>query len=115
MVDFLSSKIIEITGFELQKLKVSLQKANQQNWQLAQANSHMLAVSYLYPSIFFFKNFFLPFLARYSDKCRFALQDLNLGKDRVSSLNMFFFSFIRSLVGNFKFETDFTFRFHDCK
>ncbi|ONK70957.1 uncharacterized protein A4U43_C04F3250 [Asparagus officinalis] len=37
------NKIVEITGTELQKLKISLQKANQQNWQLAQANSHMLA------------------------------------------------------------------------
>ncbi|KAJ6821565.1 SHUGOSHIN 2-like isoform X1 [Iris pallida] len=37
------NKIVEISGMELQKLKFSLQKANEQNWQLAQANSQMLA------------------------------------------------------------------------
>ncbi|XP_059625378.1 SHUGOSHIN 2-like [Cornus florida] len=37
------NKIIELSGFELQKLRVNLQKVQQQNWQLAQANSQMLA------------------------------------------------------------------------
>ncbi|RVW39025.1 SHUGOSHIN 2 [Vitis vinifera] len=38
-----SCKIIEVTGIELQKLRISLQKLQQQNLQLAQANSQMLA------------------------------------------------------------------------
>ncbi|GMG99443.1 hypothetical protein Nepgr_001283 [Nepenthes gracilis] len=37
------NKIIELSGIELQKLRVNLQKAQQQNCQLAQANSEMLA------------------------------------------------------------------------
>lgn len=37
------NKIIEVTGIELQKLRISLQKLQQQNLQLAQANSQMLA------------------------------------------------------------------------
>lgn len=37
------NKIVEVSGMELQNLKFSLQKVTQQNWQLAQANSHMLA------------------------------------------------------------------------
>ncbi|KAK9168592.1 hypothetical protein Syun_000732 [Stephania yunnanensis] len=36
------NKIIELTGAELAKMKINLQKVQQQNWQLAQANSHML-------------------------------------------------------------------------
>ncbi|XP_019054496.1 PREDICTED: shugoshin-1-like isoform X2 [Nelumbo nucifera] len=37
------NKIIELSGFELQKLRMNLRKLQQQNWQLAQANSQMLA------------------------------------------------------------------------
>ncbi|KAK9124130.1 hypothetical protein Sjap_013732 [Stephania japonica] len=37
------NKIIELTGAELAKMKINLQKVQQQNWQLAQANSYMLA------------------------------------------------------------------------
>ncbi|KAJ6810068.1 SHUGOSHIN 2-like isoform X1 [Iris pallida] len=37
------NKIVEVSGMELQNLKFSLQKVTQQNWQLAQANSQMLA------------------------------------------------------------------------
>ncbi|XP_058223827.1 SHUGOSHIN 2-like [Rhododendron vialii] len=37
------NKIIEFTGIELQKMRVSLQKMQMQNWNLAQSNSHMLA------------------------------------------------------------------------
>lgn len=37
------NKIIEFSGIELQKLRVSLQKMQLQNWNLAQSNSHMLA------------------------------------------------------------------------
>ncbi|XP_040998268.1 shugoshin-1-like isoform X3 [Juglans microcarpa x Juglans regia] len=37
------SKIIELSRIELQKLRISLQKVQQQNLQLAQANSQMLA------------------------------------------------------------------------
>ncbi|OAY66509.1 Shugoshin-1, partial [Ananas comosus] len=40
-------KIIESGGVELQKLWLALQKAHQQNWHLAQANSHMLAELHL--------------------------------------------------------------------
>ncbi|KAL6980297.1 hypothetical protein U1Q18_021939 [Sarracenia purpurea var. burkii] len=36
------NKIIELTGIELQKLRVNLEKFQQQNLQLAQANSQML-------------------------------------------------------------------------
>lgn len=38
------SKIIELSGIELQKLRINLQKTKQQNFQLAQANNQMLAV-----------------------------------------------------------------------
>jgi hypothetical protein len=41
------SKIIELSGIELQKLRINLQKIQQQNLQLAQANSQMLAVPIL--------------------------------------------------------------------
>ncbi|XP_057979251.1 SHUGOSHIN 2 isoform X1 [Malania oleifera] len=37
------NKIIELSGLELQKLRIALQKVQQQNLQLAQANSQMLA------------------------------------------------------------------------
>ncbi|KAJ0101103.1 hypothetical protein Patl1_06013 [Pistacia atlantica] len=37
------SKLIELNGTELQKMKINLQKAQQQNLQLAKANSSMLA------------------------------------------------------------------------
>ncbi|XP_072994031.1 shugoshin-1 isoform X2 [Typha latifolia] len=36
------NKTIQLSSIELQKLRFALQKANQQNWQLAQANSQML-------------------------------------------------------------------------
>lgn len=37
------NKVIESNGIELQKLKISLQKIQLQNWNLAQANSLMIA------------------------------------------------------------------------
>ncbi|XP_010558152.1 PREDICTED: shugoshin-1-like isoform X2 [Tarenaya hassleriana] len=37
------NKIIELSGIELQKLRINLQKMQEQNFQLAQANSQMLA------------------------------------------------------------------------
>ncbi|XP_043699161.1 SHUGOSHIN 2-like isoform X2 [Telopea speciosissima] len=37
------NKIIELSGVELQKLRMNLQKLQQQNWHLAQTNSQMLA------------------------------------------------------------------------
>ncbi|CAK9164627.1 unnamed protein product [Ilex paraguariensis] len=37
------NKIIELSGIELQKLRVSLQKLQLQNWNLAQSNGHVLA------------------------------------------------------------------------
>ncbi|XP_064958157.1 SHUGOSHIN 2-like [Musa acuminata AAA Group] len=37
------NKIIELSSTELQKLQFELRKTSQQNWQLARANSHMLA------------------------------------------------------------------------
>uniref|UniRef100_A0A5B7AR69 Putative shugoshin-1 n=1 Tax=Davidia involucrata TaxID=16924 RepID=A0A5B7AR69_DAVIN len=37
------NKIIELSGIELRKMRVNLQKVQQQNLQLAQANSQMLA------------------------------------------------------------------------
>ncbi|CAL9050828.1 unnamed protein product, partial [Musa banksii] len=37
------NKIIELSSTESQKLQFELQKTSQQNWQLARANSHMLA------------------------------------------------------------------------
>lgn len=36
-------KIIEVTGIELQKLRINQQKMQEQNKQLAQSNSHLLA------------------------------------------------------------------------
>ena len=38
------SKTIELSGKELQRLRLNLQKVQKQNLQLAQANSQMLAV-----------------------------------------------------------------------
>ncbi|KAH0715394.1 hypothetical protein KY290_008366 [Solanum tuberosum] len=37
------NKIIELSGLELQKMRIHLQKMQLQNWNLAQSNSHMLA------------------------------------------------------------------------
>ncbi|GKV01300.1 hypothetical protein SLEP1_g13864 [Rubroshorea leprosula] len=37
------NKIIELSGMELKNMKVSLQKLQMQNWNLAQSNSQMLA------------------------------------------------------------------------
>ncbi|CAI9768544.1 unnamed protein product [Fraxinus pennsylvanica] len=37
------NKIIELSGIEIQNLRVSLQKMQLQNWNLAQSNSHMSA------------------------------------------------------------------------
>ncbi|XP_011089959.1 SHUGOSHIN 2 isoform X2 [Sesamum indicum] len=37
------NKIIELTGIEIQNLRTCLQKMQLQNWNLAQANTHMLA------------------------------------------------------------------------
>ncbi|XP_042475897.1 SHUGOSHIN 1-like [Macadamia integrifolia] len=37
------NKIIELSGIELQKLRMTMQKLQQQNWHLAQSNSQMLA------------------------------------------------------------------------
>lgn len=39
------SKLIEVNGIELQKMRINLQKAQQQNLQLAKENSSMLAVN----------------------------------------------------------------------
>lgn len=39
-----NSKVIEVSGAELQKLRVNCQKLQLQNWNLAQSNSHMLTV-----------------------------------------------------------------------
>ncbi|KAF8396523.1 hypothetical protein HHK36_018147 [Tetracentron sinense] len=36
------NKIIELSGLEMQKLRINLQKMQQQNWHLAQTNSRML-------------------------------------------------------------------------
>lgn len=38
------SKIIELSGVEFQKLRINLRNVQEKNLQLAQANSHMLAV-----------------------------------------------------------------------
>ncbi|KAL3752415.1 hypothetical protein ACJRO7_013119 [Eucalyptus globulus] len=40
------NKMIELNGAELQKLRISYQKIQLQNWNLAQANSQMLAVRF---------------------------------------------------------------------
>ncbi|OIT35852.1 PREDICTED: shugoshin-1 [Nicotiana attenuata] len=37
------NKIIELSGIEIQKMRIHLQKMQLQNWNLAQSNSHMLA------------------------------------------------------------------------
>lgn len=43
-LDSNDSKIIELSVIELRKLRVNLQKTQLQNWNLAQANSQMIAV-----------------------------------------------------------------------
>lgn len=43
----MNSKIIEVTGAELQKLRVNMRKLQAQNWELAKSNSQLLAVSFL--------------------------------------------------------------------
>lgn len=50
------SKIIELSGVEFQKLKINLRKVQENNLQLAQANTHMLAV---WTPNLFYKLFFL--------------------------------------------------------
>jgi len=40
------SKMIQLCGIKLQTLRVNLQNSQQQNRQLAQANSQILAVSH---------------------------------------------------------------------
>ncbi|KAD5508684.1 hypothetical protein E3N88_16387 [Mikania micrantha] len=42
-----NSNIIEMNGVELQKLRIVVQKTQLQNWNLAQSNSHMMAVGTL--------------------------------------------------------------------
>ncbi|XAR59699.1 hypothetical protein NMG60_11015630 [Bertholletia excelsa] len=37
------NKLMELTGMELQKMRINLQKLRLQNWNLAQSNSHILA------------------------------------------------------------------------
>ncbi|GMG98783.1 hypothetical protein Nepgr_000623 [Nepenthes gracilis] len=37
------NKLVELSGLELRKLRISLQKIQLQNWHLAQTNSHILA------------------------------------------------------------------------
>lgn len=51
------SKIIELSGIELQKLRINLQKVQQQNLLLAQANSQMLAVPFLLLSDYIFLSY----------------------------------------------------------
>ncbi|KAL7226103.1 hypothetical protein ACSBR1_021270 [Camellia fascicularis] len=41
------NQIIEFTGIELQKMRINLQKMQLQNWNLAQSNSHILALKAL--------------------------------------------------------------------
>nr|GLL33960.1 shugoshin-1 [Ipomoea trifida] len=41
------NKIIEMTGMELKKLRVGVQRVQLQNWNLAQSNTHMLAELHL--------------------------------------------------------------------
>lgn len=43
----MNSKIIDVTGAELQKLRVNMRKLQAQNWELAKSNSQLLAVSFL--------------------------------------------------------------------
>lgn len=64
-LDFLNSvtsKIIEVTGIELQKLRISLLKLQEQNLQLAQANSQMSAVRFLYLFSNSWCSFFLGYI-----------------------------------------------------
>nr|GMD25428.1 SHUGOSHIN 2 isoform X2 [Ipomoea batatas] len=46
-LNWYNSKIIEMTGMELKKLRVGVQRVQLQNWNLAQSNSHMLAELHL--------------------------------------------------------------------
>ncbi|XP_022026326.1 shugoshin-1-like [Helianthus annuus] len=41
------NKVIEMNRVELQKLRIVVQKTQLQNWNLAQTNSHMMAVGTL--------------------------------------------------------------------
>lgn len=45
----LNSKIIEIAGVEIQKMRINLQKMQQQNREFAKSNSQMLAVCFDFP------------------------------------------------------------------
>lgn len=44
--------MIEVTGAELQRLRGDVKKLQLQNWNLAQSNSHMLAVSFGMEQVF---------------------------------------------------------------
>lgn len=78
------SKIIELSGAELQKMRVSLQKLQLQNWNLAQSNSQMLAVCLVFALSLSFK--FISRIIQFSvilTKFLLIVQELNLGKDKV--------------------------------
>lgn len=81
------SKIIELSGVEFQKLKINLRKVQENNLQLAQANTHMLAV---WTPIFFYSLQFLRWLCESLKTlmikvCFFFIswQELNTNRDRV--------------------------------
>ena len=46
VINMVDSKIVELSGIEFQKLGVGFQKVQQQNLQLAQANSQILVVCF---------------------------------------------------------------------
>ena len=80
--------MIELNGIELQKLRINLQKMQMQNWNLAQANSVMIAVSF-----FSISSKVSPFntlqenfaIVLYNVSNLLIVQELNFGKEKVSS------------------------------
>ena len=83
----LNSKIIELSGTELQNLRICLQKLQLQNWNLAQSNSQMLAVCWFC----WFCPSMISFLKYLVIDCLFLVfQELNLGRDKVSLFGTFY-------------------------
>ena len=81
---FSNSRIIEISGNELEKLRTNFQKLQQQNMQLAQANCQMLAV---------ILNLLFSVFSFYCITCSWETNNL---ENKFNTWNAFFFFFLFS-------------------
>ena len=83
------SKLVELSGIEIQKLRINLRSVQEKNLQLAQANSQMLAVCPILLCFDFvmiarlFETIWLKYGFIVLFSC-FSCQELNTNRDRVS-------------------------------